>query len=149
MERFPFQPLTADEVAVLTLMVSGYTNQQVADELAIGCQTVQMRIYNILEKLRVMSFWIWQRESEQSDGLPLQHLTARELEVLRWVAMGGTNKEIAEIVITSEKTIESHMRSIFNKLVVSDRTLAVVIALYYGLITINIDEIPDDWRVPL
>lgn len=62
-------------------------------------------------------------------------LSLREREVLGQLCQGASNKEIAERLIISEKTVKSHLKSIFNKLDVSDRTQAVAHALREGIIT--------------
>jgi len=60
-------------------------------------------------------------------------LTEREEEVLRQMAQGMSNKEIAEKIHLSEGTVRNHVSSIFTKLDVSDRTQAVIIAIQHGL----------------
>lgn len=67
--------------------------------------------------------------SEHSHGL-----TARELEVLRLVAAGDTNKAIAGKLSLSEKTIDRHLGNIFNKLDVSSRAAATAFAYRHKLI---------------
>lgn len=62
------------------------------------------------------------------------HLTEREIEVLNWVAGGLANKEIAQKLAISERTVKNHISNIFQKLHVNDRTQAVVIALQQHLI---------------
>jgi DNA-binding NarL/FixJ family response regulator len=64
----------------------------------------------------------------------LTDLTPRELEVLRLLARGDTNKEIAGDLGMSPTTVHSHVRSIFSKLNVSTRTAATRLALEQGLI---------------
>lgn len=61
-------------------------------------------------------------------------LTEREMEVLEHLCQGASNKEIAEKLFISIKTVKSHLRSIFKKLHVSDRTQAVARALREGMI---------------
>ena len=61
-------------------------------------------------------------------------LTERELEVLRRVAAGKSNKVIAAELDISEGTVKTHMRSILPKLEASDRTHAVIIALKRGIL---------------
>src|SRR5262249_32817461 len=61
-------------------------------------------------------------------------LTDREIEVLQRVAVGMSNKLIAEDLEVSEGTVKTHMKSILPKLDASDRTHAVMIALKRGIL---------------
>lgn len=61
-------------------------------------------------------------------------LSDREIAVLQFVAAGKANKEIAYELSLSEDTIKAHLRSIFSKLDVNDRTQAVTTALRRGVI---------------
>ena len=61
-------------------------------------------------------------------------LTAREIDVLRGVAAGKSNKLIAAQLDISESTVKAHMKSILPKLDASDRTHAVMIALKRGIL---------------
>lgn len=61
-------------------------------------------------------------------------LTPREVDVLRLVAGGHANKEIAAQLCVSEETVKSHVRSILAKLGANDRTHAVAIGLKRGII---------------
>lgn len=65
---------------------------------------------------------------------PRTDLTAREQEVLRHVAGGLANKEIAREIGRSTETVKAHLESIFQKLGARDRTHAVTIALRRGII---------------
>ena len=56
-------------------------------------------------------------------------LTLREAEVLLWVAHGKFNKEIADILEMSPRTVNKHMEQIFNKLAVEKRTSAATLAV--------------------
>lgn len=64
-------------------------------------------------------------------------LTEREITVLRLVADGKTNKEIANSLDLSEKTVKNHVRNIFHKLQVYDRTQAAILAIRKGLIELE------------
>lgn len=64
-------------------------------------------------------------------------LTPRELDVLRLVSRGRTNKEMAAAMFVSEETIKTHMKGLFQKLGVHDRAEAVGIALQRGLLRIE------------
>jgi len=64
-------------------------------------------------------------------------LTPREIEVLRRVAAGKSNKVIAAELDISENTVKAHMQSILPKLDASDRTHAVIIALKRGILHVE------------
>ena len=64
-------------------------------------------------------------------------LTEREITVLKLVADGKTNKEIANVLDLSEKTVKNHVRNIFHKLQVYDRTQAAILAIRKGLIELE------------
>ena len=64
-------------------------------------------------------------------------LTPREVQVLQLVSQGKRNKEIAAILGLSEDTVPVHVKNIFGKLHVNDRTAAVNIALRRGIIHIE------------
>jgi DNA-binding NarL/FixJ family response regulator len=65
----------------------------------------------------------------------LQLLTGRENEILRLMARGATNAEIAETLYVAEATVKTHIGSIFAKLGVRDRAAAIVFAYDHGVIT--------------
>jgi DNA-binding NarL/FixJ family response regulator len=69
-----------------------------------------------------------------SPGPLLDPLTPRELEVLRLVAQGLTDAQVAEQLIISERTVHSHLRSVYSKLGVSSRTAATRCAIDNNLI---------------
>ena len=60
-------------------------------------------------------------------------LTEREAEVLRLVAAGRSNHDIARVLVLSPKTVERHLSNIFVKLEVSSRTAAAAYAHEHGL----------------
>jgi len=63
-----------------------------------------------------------------------EDLTAREVEVLRKVADGNRNRDIAELLFISEETVKVHIKHIMDKLRAKDRTQAVSIAVRRGII---------------
>lgn len=69
----------------------------------------------------------------QPASLLTDKLTEREVDVLRLVARGFTNADIAERLHLSEGTVRNHVSAIFSKLDVADRTQAAVIAIQHGL----------------
>lgn len=68
---------------------------------------------------------------------PQVTLSARELEVLRNIARGLRNKEIAAELNIAEDTVKIHIKNIFSKLQVHDRTRAVVLASQMGMIQLE------------
>ncbi len=68
-----------------------------------------------------------------SPGEALDVLTGREKEVLRLIAQGMSNKEIASALFIAEKTVKTHVSSILGKLGLSDRTQAALYAVKHGI----------------
>ena len=71
--------------------------------------------------------------TERRGQRPFQELTSRELDVLRLVARGLSNKQIAWRLAISEKTVKAHMTSIFGRIGVADRTQAALWAQRHGV----------------
>ena len=74
---------------------------------------------------------LWHLYKQEKDDFDL---TVRELEVLRLLAQGKTNIEIAKEIIVSENTAKAHVGNIFSKMHVNDRVQAAVIAVQSHLI---------------
>jgi DNA-binding NarL/FixJ family response regulator len=72
--------------------------------------------------------------AELADHVLQDDLTSREIDVLRLVAKGNANKEIAVQLSVAEETVKSHITNILSKLGANDRTHAVTIALKRGII---------------
>jgi len=64
-------------------------------------------------------------------------LTPREIEILKLLSKGPTNKEIGRALSISENTVKNHVNSIIEKLEVSDRTEAATTAIQRGLISVD------------
>ena len=69
---------------------------------------------------------------EAADGEEAVSL-ARELEVLRLIASGRSNREIAKELSVAEKTVKTHVSNVLSKLGVADRTQAALYAVEHGL----------------
>ena len=74
------------------------------------------------------------RRSRVATPRVVHDLTPRELEVLRLVAAGETNKSIAAKLVVSERTVDRHMSNIFAKLALSSRAEATAYAYTHGLV---------------
>jgi DNA-binding NarL/FixJ family response regulator len=73
-------------------------------------------------------------EADVPPATGLEHLTPRQIEVLRLVARGMTNAEIAAALFLSRRTVHAHLRSIFHKLDVGHRSAATRYAIQHGLL---------------
>jgi len=65
-----------------------------------------------------------------------EELSARELEILKLVATGATNQQIAQALSISINTVKAHLRNVFAKLMVESRTEATLYAIQHGLIEV-------------
>jgi DNA-binding NarL/FixJ family response regulator len=74
------------------------------------------------------------RPADRAAWASMEQLSERELEVLRLVAQGATNPEIAEALYLSERTVKGHVSSIFTKLGVRDRAAAIIQAYDAGVV---------------
>ena len=75
--------------------------------------------------------------ADRQQGLPStvpNELTGREVEVLRLVAQGLTDAQIAEALVISPRTVNAHLRSIYSKLGITSRHAATLFALQHRLI---------------
>ncbi|TCJ16679.1 response regulator transcription factor [Rubrobacter taiwanensis] len=81
-----------------------------------------------------------EEEPDPGPHPPLERLTDEELEVLRLLARGYTNPQIARELLFSVSTVKARVRSVISKLGVSDRTQAAVCALELGLATSGIED---------
>ncbi len=83
---------------------------------------------------RVAARLIKEMQGGRKDDLnPFTELSEREYEVLKLIANGMSNREIAEALVISEKTVKSHVTNILNKLHLADRTQAAVFAWREGI----------------
>jgi NarL family two-component system response regulator LiaR len=81
-------------------------------------------------------------ESIRSNTEITPGLTERELEVIKALAQGKSNKEIARALDISEKTVRNHTSNIYNKLHIFDRTQAVIYAIRQGIVALDDLEVP-------
>lgn len=130
------------KVLVLTSYVDDEHVMSALEEGADGYQMKDVEAEQLIDAIeRVMAGErVVHKEAEavmnnvQSKPHHLNKLSKRETEVLKEMAQGKTNKEIAAQLFVSEKTIKTHVSHIFNKLEVSDRTQAAIYAMENHLI---------------
>lgn len=114
---------------VFAAQADGYIIKEMAAEELIES------IKNVIEGEKVIHPDILEVIDREGD-MPHEKniLSAREIEVLKEIVKGKSNKEIGEALFVSEKTVKTHVSHILNKLEVSDRTQAVIYAIKYNLV---------------
>jgi DNA-binding NarL/FixJ family response regulator len=83
----------------------------------------------------IEEFVRWPRRDQRTNSERLNSLTPREVEVVRLIARGLSNGEIAEELVLAEQTVKTHVGRILSKLNLRDRAQVVVTAYESGLIT--------------
>ncbi|MEI7475699.1 MAG: DNA-binding response regulator [bacterium] len=129
--------LTADSKNE-TLLVSG---------LKLGADDYICKPFNIITlnaKIEALLRRIlWSEEdyklfSTTENTIQKNKLTTREKEILQLIGLGKSNKQIAENLYLSELTVKTHLKNIFKKMQVANRTQAILTAISKGLIESNI-----------
>lgn len=118
---------------VVDLGASGYILKEADSSLLIkainivttGERYIQPSIASMLRQHKVLN-----------QQKPTDNLTKREMEIIKLLVAGMYNKEIADKLNISEKTVKNHISSIFKKINVSDRTQAAVYAIKNNLVEI-------------
>ncbi|GAF72833.1 unnamed protein product, partial [marine sediment metagenome] len=142
--------------ATAVLILSAYDNDQYVFALleagAAGYLLKDVRARDLIEAIRAVNAGesvlhpviarkvvnrFARRPGETSEESALDRLTQRELEVLRLAAKGMSNKNIAQELVLSVRTVQSHLQNVFGKMHVGSRTEAVVQALRKGWLTLE------------
>jgi len=130
-DEYVFATLKAGAAGYLLKSVSG-------DELVRAVKAIHNGepVLDPLIAKKVMNYFKFQNKipSVKEDS---EHLSNRELDIIKLAAKGFTNKEIADKLHLSYRTIEGHMRDVFNKLGVGSRTEAVLFGLRKGWFTLE------------
>ncbi len=113
---------------------SGYVLKQIGSgELMRALETVG-RGESLLDPAVTQKVFDRVRQAARKDeGAAFERLTERELEVLALIAEGKTNKEIAESIYLSEKTVRNYVSSVLHKLGMSTRSEAAVYAVRHNI----------------
>lgn len=112
-------------------------NPEYAAALERGAALDRSALVNRIQEIGRKMVAIQPPKSEISaapDAKPSYDLTPRETEVLKMVAQGLTNSEIAEEMFVSVRTITTHISNIFGKLEVNNRSRAIATATQAGLV---------------
>ena len=127
----------ADLYEAIKAGASGYLLKEVStDEVPEAIRSVvagQSRISPSMASKLLTEFAAWSRRTGPA-SVSGPTLTERELEVLRLVAQGMANKDIAKELFISENTVKNHVRNILEKLQIHSRMEAVMIAVRQKLI---------------
>jgi DNA-binding CsgD family transcriptional regulator len=128
-----WQKLTAPYEAARCRVLVGLACRSLGDEDTAAMELEAAR--GVLAQLGAVPALARVEALMPSSGLPSAHgLTARELEVLRLVAAGKTNRQVASALVISERTVARHIQNIFAKLRVSSRTEASAFAFERDLV---------------
>jgi DNA-binding NarL/FixJ family response regulator len=119
--------------------------EEVADAVRAVVQGQTLISPSMASKL-IVEFNNLARQAEEQRQLPAPRLTERELEVLKLVAQGLTNRDIAEVLFISENTVKNHVRNILEKLHLHSRMEAVVYAVREKIL--DLDDPPLHHRRP-
>lgn len=121
--------------AALRAGAIGYVRKDADPELLLTAVRAAARGQSILDPSVAGS--VLQDLLHSQERLPGNELTEREMEVLRQLANGRTNKEIAAALTIGEETVKTHVGNILAKLQLAHRTQAVIYALKEGLISLD------------
>ena len=131
----------ADLYEAIKAGASGYLLKDLPiDEVASSIRAVhtgQSLISPTLASKLLTEFAAMVKRGETAQAVPHPRLTAREMEVLRLVARGMNNRDIARELFISENTVKNHVRNILEKLQLHSRMEAVVYAVREKLLDIS------------
>lgn len=129
----------ADEARLLAALRAGalgYVRKEAEPEALLAAIRAAAQGQSMLDPLLAGEVL---QELNRKNGLQSDNLTEREMEVLQQLALGHTNRQIAEALTVSEETVKTHVGNILAKLQLNHRTQAVLYALKQGLV--SLDEI--------
>ncbi|HVM11478.1 MAG TPA: response regulator transcription factor [Actinomycetota bacterium] len=131
----------ADLYDAIKAGASGYLLKEInTEEVAEAIRSVwqgQSRISPSMAAKLLNEFQAMSKRAEERAQVPSPKLTEREMEVLRLVARGLNNRDIAKELYISENTVKNHIRNILEKLQLHSRMEAVVHAVREGLLEIK------------
>jgi two-component system, NarL family, response regulator LiaR len=120
-------------IAVLRAGAIGYVRKDVAPDVLLASIRAAAHGQSLLDPT-VAGVVLQELSNGEKPEIPLSE---REQEVLRQLALGHTNREIAETMMVSPETVKTHVGNILAKLHLAHRTQAVIYALKYGVISLE------------
>ena len=131
----------ADLYDAIKAGASGYLLKEISiDDVADAIRSVwagESRITPSMASMLLAEFAAISKWAAETRQLPAPRLTDREMEVLRLVAQGMNNRDIAKQLVISENTVKNHIRNILEKLHLHSRMEAVVYAVREKLLEIK------------
>jgi DNA-binding NarL/FixJ family response regulator len=131
----------ADLYEAIKAGAAGYLLKEISiDDVADAIRSIwrgQSRLSPSMAAKLLAEFAAMSKRAEEQRQLPAPRLTDREMEVLRHVAQGLNNKDIAKELFISENTVKNHIRNILEKLHLHSRMEAVVYAVREKLLEIK------------
>ncbi|HEU4527306.1 MAG TPA: response regulator transcription factor [Actinomycetota bacterium] len=131
----------ADLYEAIKAGASGYLLKEIPiEEVADAIRSVwagQSRISPSMASKLLTEFAAMSKATDEKPTMPTPKLTDREMEVLRLVAQGMNNRDIAKALYISENTVKNHIRNILEKLHLHSRMEAVVYAVREKMIEIS------------
>ena len=132
-----------DPSVSIVVLAAVHEDPRVDRALNSGAQACLLKDIDELEFVRAMMTVLNSQTLPEPPRVPIStccdypygikdELTEREMDTLRLVAQGQSNKEISEQLVISERTVANRLRQIFQKLHVSNRTQAALVALCSG-----------------
>ena len=133
-----------DPLAKVIVLTTYDTDEDISRALKAGAKayilkdiSADLLIECIHDVLAGKTYLAPQAAAKLAEGVTRVQLTPRELSTLRLIADGRSNKEIANELEISERTVKTHLGHLFAKLGVTSRTEAVKIATRRGLVRLN------------
>ncbi|WP_221871561.1 response regulator [Mesobacillus maritimus] len=113
---------------------SGYQLKDIQPDELVNCIKKVMNGENQLHPKATSHLLSNLAKKDKQDRSQLDELTRRELEVLKEIAKGKSNKEIASALFITEKTVKTHVSNLLSKLELADRTQAALFAVKNKLV---------------
>jgi len=137
--------ITQEKLPTKCLMLTSYDAQQyVLASLKAGARGYILKTAapaTLVQAIRAVAegkVFLDQQVSRAADDLdPSETISSREREVLKLAAQGLSGKEIADRLIISERTVQTHLASIYDKLGAKNKTEAMLLAIKSGIVTLD------------